>query len=60
MLHGSEDGLTNPKGTEQFFVQISSLDKTFKKYPGLYHELLNEFEKEKVMDDILNWLKERI
>lgn len=60
MLHGSEDGLTNPKGTAQFFDQISSLDKTFQKYPGLYHELLNEFEKEKVMNDILNWLRERI
>lgn len=59
ILHGSDDHLTNPLGSEMLFRNANVLDKTFLKYPGLYHELLNEFEKEKVMDDIVGWLKER-
>lgn len=60
MLHGSADKLTNPQGTEMFFRQISSQDKTFHRYPDLYHELLNEYEKDEVMADILKWIEERL
>jgi alpha-beta hydrolase superfamily lysophospholipase len=30
---------------------------TLKLYPDLRHELLNETEKEKVWEDVYNWLK---
>lgn len=60
LLHGTEDQLTNPKGSEFFFRNVSSADKTFHRYPNFYHELLNEYEKEVVMGDVLHWLKERI
>lgn len=60
LLHGTADQLTNPKGSEQFFRTISSTDKTFHRYEGFYHELVNEPEKEKVIQDIVDWLKERI
>lgn len=59
LLHGSKDQLTDPKGTEFFFRNIASEDKTFHRYPGLFHELINEPEKETVMNDILQWLKEK-
>ncbi|TVP51907.1 MAG: alpha/beta hydrolase [Mongoliibacter sp.] len=60
LLHGTSDELTNPKGTEEFFRNITSEDKTFHRYPELYHELINEIEKELIMKDILDWIKERI
>lgn len=60
MMHGTGDQLTNPKGTEEFFRNIASKDKTFHRYPDLYHELINEYEKEEIMEDILKWLTERI
>ncbi|UJP64583.1 alpha/beta hydrolase [Mongoliitalea daihaiensis] len=60
LLHGTADELTNPKGTEQFFRKISSKDKTFHRYEGLYHELVNEPEKEKVIQDIVDWVKDRM
>jgi alpha-beta hydrolase superfamily lysophospholipase len=47
ILHGSDDLLTNPEGSELLYKRAVSRDKTFKKYPGLYHEILNEYEKEK-------------
>lgn len=60
ILHGTDDKLVNPKGSELLFSKISSQDKMLTKYPGLYHELLNEFEKEQVMDEILIWIEKRL
>jgi alpha-beta hydrolase superfamily lysophospholipase len=59
-LHGTGDELTNPKGTEEFFRNIASKDKTFHRYPDLYHELINEIEKEAIMEDILKWIEARV
>ncbi len=60
MMHGTGDKLSNPKGTEEFFRNIASKDKTFHRYPDLYHELVNEYEKEEIMEDILKWILERV
>jgi alpha-beta hydrolase superfamily lysophospholipase len=60
LLHGTGDMLTNPKGSEEFFRKISSTDKTFHRYPDLYHELINEFEKEEVIRDVVDWILERM
>lgn len=60
LLHGSDDQLTDPKGSEFFFRNIGSEDKTFHRYPGLYHELINEYEKDVVMEDVLKWMSEKM
>ncbi|MFD2034815.1 alpha/beta hydrolase [Belliella marina] len=60
LLHGTGDQLTNPEGSEMLFRKVAVEDKTYIRYPDLYHELLNEPEKEKIMDDILNWLLKRM
>jgi lysophospholipase len=39
--------------------RASSKDKTLKLYEGLYHEILNEPEKEQVIADIIAWLDAR-
>lgn len=58
-LHGGSDKLTLPGGTKKLHADATSADKTLKIYPELYHELLNEPEKEMVMSDIANWILER-
>ena len=60
ILHGSEDKLTNPEGSDEFFRAISTQDKTLIPYPGLYHELHNELEKEEVIKKIISWMEKRI
>ncbi|ERM84144.1 hypothetical protein P872_15280 [Rhodonellum psychrophilum GCM71 = DSM 17998] len=60
ILHGTDDKLINPKGSDLLYGKISSQDKNLIKYPGLYHELLNEFEKEQIMDEILIWIEKRL
>jgi alpha-beta hydrolase superfamily lysophospholipase len=56
MIHGSDDKLTDPKGSEEFYSKISSSSKTLKIYDGLFHELINEYEQDEVMLDIIKWI----
>ncbi|CAN5621747.1 alpha/beta hydrolase [soil metagenome] len=60
IMHGTEDHLTNPQGSERLFKRASSEDKELKLYEGLYHEILNESEKERVLGDITAWLEKRL
>jgi acylglycerol lipase len=60
ILHGGEDKLCSPEGSQVVNRKIGSTDKTLITYSGFYHEILNEPEKEKVQGDILEWLKKRI
>jgi alpha-beta hydrolase superfamily lysophospholipase len=59
MMHGTADRLTPITGTEMVNERAGSRDLTFKRYPDLYHELLNEPERRQVLDDIADWLDKR-
>jgi alpha-beta hydrolase superfamily lysophospholipase len=56
ILHGTEDKATNPSGSQFFFDNAGSTDKTLKLYEGHYHDLLNDIDKEVVMADINDWI----
>jgi alpha-beta hydrolase superfamily lysophospholipase len=60
ILHGTEDKATKPSGSQHFYEQAGSRDKTLKLYEGHYHDLLNDLDKEVVMADIQSWIDERI
>lgn len=60
ILHGTEDKATKPSGSQHFYEQAGSHDKTLKLYEGHFHDLLNDIDKEVVMMDILNWIDARI
>ena len=60
MLHGEKDGLVSVKDTYDFFAEASSADKQMKIYGGLFHEILNEYCKDEVIQDIINWIESRI
>ncbi len=60
ILHGTEDKATKPSGSQHFYEQAGSRDKTLKLYEGHFHDLLNDIDKEVVMTDILNWIDARI
>ena len=60
LVHGSADELTNPKGSEMLFKKAKSTDKTLKIFPEGLHELINDLDKEEVLELIENWLKERV
>lgn len=52
--------MTNPKGSQLFYETAGSTDKTLKLYEGHVHDLLNDFDKDKVMADIQGWIDKRL
>ena len=60
ILHGTEDKATNPSGSQFFYDNAGSTDKTLKLYEGHYHDLLNDVDKEIVMADIHDWINARV
>lgn len=59
ILYGSADGLCPPSGSVMLGERIGAADKTVKAYDGLFHEILNEPEREAVLEDIVAWLDAR-
>lgn len=56
IMHGTADALTAPEGSQQLYDNISSQQKHIILYEGLFHEIFNEPEREKVMTDMNEWL----
>ena len=60
IMHGTEDKATRPDGSQQFFDEAGSADKTLKLYEGYYHDMLNDLGREVVFEDIDAWISERL
>ena len=60
MLQGQADKVVRPEISKLFFDQLAVKDKTWHSYAGMYHELLNDTGKERVIDDIMKWMERRI
>jgi len=60
IIHGTADKATRYQGSQLFYDNAGSTDKTLKLYEGHYHDLLNDVGKEGVMADIQTWLDARI
>ena len=62
VIHGDDDKLTYIGGSQFLEKEAKSKDKEIKIYKGLKHEMLNEVKEEadKVMSDIVEWLRQRI
>jgi alpha-beta hydrolase superfamily lysophospholipase len=59
IMHGAADALASPDGSIAFHERIASADRTLKLYDGLYHEILNEPERDQVIADIASWMDAR-
>ncbi len=60
LLHGGDDGLVSPQDSIDFFEEISSTDKSLRIYAGLYHEIFNEFKRDQVIRDAIEWLDDEL
>lgn len=60
ILHGTADKAARPEGSQVFFDAASSDDKTIKLYDGFYHDLLNDIDRDRVMNDVGNWIEGRV
>lgn len=59
IMHGTADALSNAQGSAELHRRASSIDKTLKLYHGLFHEILNEPERDDVIADMVAWLDAR-
>ncbi len=60
IVHGSEDSLASPAGARELFGKLTSTDKQFKEFPGLYHEVFNEPERNDVLDLVSGWITQHL
>jgi alpha-beta hydrolase superfamily lysophospholipase len=60
VVHGSEDSLIDVDGSRQLVEAVGSPDVELKIYPGLYHEVFNEPERNQVLDDVVSWINARL
>lgn len=59
VMHGTDDRLASVDATKRMFERIESPDKELVIYPGFYHELFNEPEKQDVFERVTEWLDKR-
>ena len=60
LFHGTADKITDPAGTEWLAEHAASGDVTLNLYDGLYHETLNEPERDDVIEDLVAWFLDRL
>lgn len=56
MLVGEGDRIADPRVALDVFDRAASAHKTLRRYPGLFHEIFNELERDAVLDDLAGWL----
>lgn len=56
ILHGTDDRVTLPHGSQVFFENAGSDDKTLRLYEGHAHDLLNDLGREQVLGEITGWI----
>jgi alpha-beta hydrolase superfamily lysophospholipase len=61
LLHGGDDPLCAPSGSEAFFASLGPVsDRSgLRVYPGLRHEIFNEPERLEIFDEVLMWIRAR-
>jgi acylglycerol lipase len=56
IMYGTADELCPIEGSAMLAANIGATDLTVKGYEGLYHEILNEPEQDRVLEDMCAWL----
>lgn len=59
VMHGTADAIVPTAASTMVHERAGSADKTLELYDGLYHEILNEPEQDRVLADVTSWLDAR-
>jgi acylglycerol lipase len=60
VMQGTADGLVDPGCGPHVYERAGSPDKTLKMYEGLWHEIFNEPERDRVLADLTAWLQSHL
>lgn len=58
--YGGDDPIIPCRGSEELFPRLGASDKTLIRYDESRHEIHNELNKEEVLQNVLDWLRQRI
>ncbi|HYQ88459.1 MAG TPA: alpha/beta hydrolase [Candidatus Binatia bacterium] len=58
LIQGGADPVTSPAGSALWAKTSRNGNVTYKEYPGLFHEVLNEPEGAAILEDVIVWLKQ--
>ncbi|HLX01526.1 MAG TPA: alpha/beta hydrolase, partial [Trinickia sp.] len=56
VFHGTADKLTEPDGSRDFAAHVGSADRTLTLYEGSYHETMNDLDRERVIEALIEWI----
>lgn len=59
-MHGADDTVTFPRGTELLYAGASSADKTMILWEGMRHEIFNAPGRDEVIATTIRWLDSRL
>ncbi|HZM26034.1 MAG TPA: alpha/beta hydrolase [Gemmatimonadales bacterium] len=59
LLHGAEDRMVFPDGTREFFGVVGQPDKRYVEYPGAFHALLADLDRDRVLSELESWMDKR-
>ena len=57
VLQAGDDRIASADATRQLFPLVGSAKKRLIVYEGFYHEILNEVDRERVIQDLVSWLR---
>ena len=60
ILHGYEDPIVSFKDSVNNFNALTGKDVSIKLYKNCFHEILNEWKKDEIISDIINWIEYRV
>ncbi len=60
IMHGGDDRNVPVSSATYIYEHVSSQDKTIRIFPGLYHEIMNEPERQEVLRIMAEWIEKRI
>ncbi|MBA3894801.1 MAG: alpha/beta hydrolase [Gemmatimonadales bacterium] len=60
LLHGSADRMVVPDGSRAFAARVGHPDHELREYPGAYHVLFADVDRERVLTDVEQWIAARL
>ncbi|MET0239461.1 MAG: lysophospholipase [Sphingobium sp.] len=60
IIHGTADKATKPSGSQFFYDNAGSTDKSLTFYEGHFHDLLSDVGRGQVLLDIIDWMNDRV
>ena len=60
VLQSGDDRIVDREKTQLFYEELAATDKKLQLFPGLYHELFNEKERESIFETVSTWILARI